>query len=239
MSDDKKTTFISPVAFFHSPIEGKFGVPRQAGIAPSVKGEIVFEEPYRKHPEALKGIEEFSHLWLIWGFSLSRNTEHLTVRPPRLGGNKRVGVFATRSPFRPNHLGLSCVKVESVDKENGTITVRGADLSDGTPIYDVKPYISYSDSHPEAECGFTDTIKWETLEVGFSKEADEVLCPEDKATLRELLSQDPRPHFHDDPLREYGMTFKGSDVKFTVNSEAHTLMVTSVCSRTSKKDQAK
>lgn len=220
-------THLSPVAFFRSPIEGKFGVPRQAGLAPSIKGEIVFEEHYRKHPEALRGIEEFDYLWLIWGFNLSRDTEHLTVRPPRLGGNKRVGVFASRSPFRPNHLGLSCVKVECVDKEKGTIGVRGADLSDGTPIYDIKPYISYTDSHAEAKGGFTDTTKWNTLKVEFPKETEAVLSNEDKTALEEVLSQDPRPHFHNDPSREYGMIFKGCNVKFTVDSDSRTLKVRS------------
>jgi len=202
-------------------------LPRQAGLAPSLSGEIVLKEPYNK-PEALRGMEEFSPLWLIWGFSLSRDSEHLTVRPPRLGGNKRVGVFASRSPFRPNHLGLSCVKIESVDGKRGIIRVSGADLADGTPIYDIKPYISYTDSHPEASCGFADKVNWNTLKVEFEEDAKALLSLEETVSLSEILSQDPRPHFHDDPSREYGMIFDGYNVKFSVNSSSGVLRVISV-----------
>ena len=160
------------IARIHNPYDEKFGVPRQSGLAEEVLSTIVFEEEYRV-PEALRGIEEFSHLWLIWGFDKAeRDTWSPTVRPPRLGGNKRVGVFATRSPFRPNAIGLSCVKLVSVDKtpEGLVLTVSGADLMNGTPIYDIKPYLPYADCKPEATGGFTDTTEKRTVEVSFSEE---------------------------------------------------------------------
>ena len=150
---------LSPIAYIHTEFSEKFGVPRQSGLAGSLCGTVVFEPEYRS-PEALRGLDGFSHLWLIWGFSANRHEDwQPTVRPPRLGGNERMGVFATRSPYRPNPLGLSCVEIESINMDTSTIYVRGADLMDGTPIYDIKPYIRYADSRPDAVCGYVDRLE--------------------------------------------------------------------------------
>lgn len=210
---------IKPIAYIRTEFAEKFGIPRQSGLAEGLRGRIIFEAEYR-NPDALRGLDGFSHLWLIWEFSANRGGRQWqpTVRPPRLGGNQHMGVFATRSPFRPNPLGLSCVEVESVELEGPDgpeIIVKGADLMDGTPIYDIKPYIKYADSRPEAVCGYVDSLS--------EKKADVVL-PEDlaarvpdPAVLAEVLSLDPRPSYHDDPQREYGMTFSGYNVKFKVD----------------------
>lgn len=215
---------IKPVAFFRSPLTSKFGIPRQSGLAPDLEGRIVFAPEYR-HAEALRGLEQFDYLWLIWEFSeeggkrKEESGERLTVRPPRLGGNERVGVFASRSPFRPNRLGLSCVRINKVElstADGPVVYVAGADLMDGTPIYDVKPYVAYADAHPDARSGFVDQHQWEPLSV---KVPDEVAClfaDDELLALKEVLAQDPRPRYHDDPERVYGMPFAGRDVKFRV-----------------------
>lgn len=205
---------IEPVAFFSSPLKEKFGVPRQSGLAPDLAGEVRFVPPYDA-PEALRGLEGFDYCWLIWGFSLNREAAGgLTVRPPRLGGNERVGVFASRSPFRPNPLGLSCVRIESVEK--GLLRVRGADLADGTPVYDVKPYVEYADSKCGVRSGFVDSSLWEPLEVRIPESVLDVLGPDDSSALSEVLAQDPRPRYQDDPERRYGLVFGEFNVKFFV-----------------------
>ena len=196
----------------------KFGIPRQSGLV-NTKGTIVFEPEYRKE-EALKGLEECSHLWLIWEFSEAVRTGWSpTVRPPRLGGNKRCGVFATRSPFRPNPIGLSCVKLTGIKKhpEKGmVIEVEGADLMDGTPIYDMKPYIPVSDCHPEASEGYTSQTKVHALQVEFPEELLSRYPEEKRKAVIGVLSQDPRPAYVQDPERLYGVSFAGFDVKFKV-----------------------
>lgn len=202
-------TTIDPIAIFHSPLKDKFGLPRQAGLSPSLKGSVELLPPYNA-PDATRGLEGFDRIWLIWGFN--SRSDKLTVRPPRLGGNERLGVFATRSPFRPNPLGLSCVKLEKVG--DGVIEVSGADLCDGTEIFDIKPYIPYADCHPDARGGFTDAAPWHSLDVKFETEAD--LKDEEINVLRELLSQDPRPRYQDDPERIYGLDFSGRNIRFRV-----------------------
>ena len=252
---------IEPIAVFQSPFATKFGVPRQSGLSEHLRGRIKLLPPYNRE-EALRGLEDFSHLWLIWGFSANKGQEKkinaaqtaqspslgeglgvgslepstlgeglgvgspepstlgeglgvgLTVRPPRLGGNKRLGVFATRSPFRPNGLGLSSVKIVSVG--DGEIEVAGADLMDGTPIYDIKPYLPYADSHPQARGGFTDSTVWQPLRVVFPDKWRACFSDEDAAALTDVLALDPRPHYHDSPERIYGMAFCGRDVRFRV-----------------------
>jgi tRNA-Thr(GGU) m(6)t(6)A37 methyltransferase TsaA len=212
---------ISPIAYIHTEFSEKFGVPRQSGLAGSLSGTIVFEPEYR-NPDAVRGLEGFSHLWLIWGFSANRHDDwQPTVRPPRMGGNDRMGVFATRSPYRPNQLGLSCVEIDGVDmdcSEGPRIYVRGADLMDGTPIYDIKPYIKYADCRPSAVCGYVDTLEERRLKVEMPQAA--VLTLNDDRlldALRETLSLDPRPSYHNDPSREYGLSFSGYNVRFKVN----------------------
>lgn len=208
---------IEPVAFFRSPVKGKFGVPRQAGLVPSLEGEVRFVPPYDS-PSAVKGLDGFDYCWLLWGFSLNPDSsDTLTVRPPRLGGNERVGVFASRSPFRPNGLGLSCVRIESI--EDGVLHVSGADLADGTPVYDVKPYVAYSDSRPDAKSGFVDAVNWEKLSVEFLPEAAAVLDERQRETVSGLLELDPRPQYQADPERVYGMFFESLDVKFKVDGK--------------------
>lgn len=208
---------IEPVAYFHSPLKGKFGIPRQAGLAGGLPGEVRFVHPYDA-PEALRGLDGFDYCWLIWGFSLNpASSSHLTVRPPRLGGNDRVGVFASRSPFRPNPLGLSCVRIESV--EASLLKVSGADLADGTPIYDVKPYVEYADSRPGVRSGFVDSASWKPLEVIIPDELHLDLPQDELEALVQVLSQDPRPAYQDDPERVYGMTFGALNIKFFVQDE--------------------
>lgn len=217
------------IARIKNDYKNKFGIPRQSGLCDGVVSKIVFEPEYRA-PEALRGIEGFSNLWLIWEFSESkRDSWSPTVRPPRLGGNKRVGVFATRSPFRPNPIGLSSVRLLSVEKEQGlgtVLLVSGADLLDGTPIYDIKPYVAFSDSHPDAISGFADEVKDKSLEVCIPIALSH-LIPEDKReALFEILKEDPRPSYQDDSEREYGMTFSDLEIKFSV--DGNTLTVTDI-----------
>ena len=214
---------IKPIAFFHSPFTSKFGIPRQSNIAKGLKGRIVFEPEYR-HPDALRGLESFDYVWLIWDFSANRESDSLTVRPPRLGGNQRVGVFASRSPFRPNGLGLSSVRISAI--ADGEIEVEGADLMNGTPIYDIKPYIAYADAHPEARGGFTDTHQWKQLRVVIDSHLLAPFSDDDRQALLSALAHDPRPHYHDDPARIYGMPFAGCDVRFRVDNG--TLTVTDI-----------
>ena len=210
----------------------KFGIPRQSGLAESLTGEIVLEPDYRRE-EAVRGLEQFNYLWLIWEFSANPHEQQgLTVRPPRLGGNERVGVFASRSPFRPNRLGLSCVfinKVEMTRDRGPVIHVKGADLMDGTPIYDIKPYVTYADSHPDARSGFVDGREWHPLQVVMADDYQRWFSPEDLAGLRQVLAQDPRPRYHDDAGRVYGLPFGGFDVRFKVKDDVLTVVeVTSV-----------
>ena len=262
---------IKPIAYFRSPLKEKFGTPRQAGLIPGLQGFIEFCEGFE--PAMLDGLEGFDFIWLIWGFNLNRPTEGQAskVRPPRLGGNDKMGVYATRSPYRPNPLGLSSVRVASIDAASGRIEVLGADLVDGTPVFDIKPYIEYADSHPGIRSGFAadipatlqvrfpDSGKWpitqKKQEAAFSKkehgssdgqcrnrvpiaghgttlcpsrrdEALQELSPEDLQVLEQILAQDPRPAYHDDPERIYGLSFKGKNVRFKV--EADTLTVISI-----------
>ena len=207
---------IEPVAYFRSPLTSKFGVPRQSGIVSELRGTIEFVPKYAQ-TEALRGLEAYDFLWLVWGFSENVEAEkHPTVRPPLLGGNERMGVWATRSPFRPNNLGLSSVRIARIDAEVPCIEVMGADLMDGTPIYDIKPYLPYVDSHPEARGGFTDDHEWQRLQVEINDEHAALFDAADLQVLKDLLSLDPRPHYHHDDQREYGMPFKGFDVRFRV-----------------------
>ena len=208
---------ITPVAIFHAPVQGKFGLPRQAGVAESLRGTVVLEPDFRT-PEALRGLEDFDYFWLIWGFHLNKETasEGLTVRPPRLGGNERVGVFASRSPYRPNPLGLSSVRIERVDAAAGEIHVLGADLADGTPIYDIKPYVEYADSHKGVRSGFVDDKAWKPLEVRMPRETFHKLDPDTIDGLLEILAQDPRPQYQEDPERIYGLLYEGRNIKFRV-----------------------
>ena len=208
---------IEPIAYIKSPFASKFGIPRQGGLF-DLQAEIVFEKDYRI-ADALRGLEDYSHLWLIWGFSENLNKGWSpTVRPPRLGGNTRVGVFATRSPFRPNGLGLSVVKIEEIKtdpKLGPVIVVSGADLMDGTPIFDIKPYISM-DCHPEANCGFQEHTREHRLAVNMDDALLEQIAEPYRKGLLECLAQDPRPSYQDDPGRVYGFPFAGFDVRFTV-----------------------
>lgn len=217
---------IHPIAHFCSPMKSKFGIPRQSGLVNELTGSIVFEPNYRRM-EALRGLEDFNYLWLIWEFSANKPAESLTVRPPRLGGNKRMGVFATRSPFRPNNLGLSCVRIDRIeeDKKLGpVIYVKGADLMDGTPIYDIKPYVTYADSHPDARSGFVDESDWQVLEVVIPEVVSKLFSADEMASLRRVLALDPRPHYQEDPERIYGMPFGGYDVRFKVVGKVLTVV---------------
>ena len=214
---------LEPVAHIRTDFSSKFGIPRQSGLVEALKGTIVFTEKYRD-ASALRGIEGYSHLWLIWEFSESVMVRWSpTVKPPRLGGNTRVGVFATRSPFRPNPLGLSCVKLEGVElssPEGPVLHVAGADLLDGTPIYDIKPYIPYADCHPEATGGFTDSIDYARLNVDFPPALLALIPTEKREALIEVLAQDPRPGYrHGDDERRYGVEFAGFDVRFMVRGD--------------------
>lgn len=197
----------------------KFGVPRQSGLVEELKGQIVFEPEYRS-TDAVKGLEGFDYIWLLWQFEgVERENWSATVKPPRLGGNKRVGVFATRSPFRPNNIGLSSVRLEKIEfteKEGPILHVAGADLRDNTPIYDIKPYLAYTDSHPEACDGFAgEMLKYE-LEVKFPQELLEKFPQDKRSAIVKVLKQDPRPAYQDDPERKYGVSFAGFDVRFYV-----------------------
>ena len=213
------TLTMEPIAYIHNDFPTKFGLPRQSGLVETLRSSVVFTPAYRE-PAALRGLEGFSHVWLLWGFSeVKRQGWSATVRPPRLGGNKRMGVFATRSPFRPNPIGLSCVKLLSVvlQTANGpTLQVGGADLMDGTPIYDIKPYLPYADCRPDATGGFTETRETAPLEVYFAPELLLRIPLESRDTLLAVLARDPRPAYQDDPARIYGFTFAGKDVRFSV-----------------------
>ena len=213
-----------PIAHIKSDFSEKFGIPRQSGLVEELTASVVFEPEYRD-PSALRGLEGFSHLWLIWEFSRSQGWSP-TVRPPRLGGNKRLGVFATRSPFRPNPLGLSCVRLVEVRQDRAlgpVLVVAGADLLDGTPIYDVKPYLPYADCKPEAVGGFAAQPKGADLEVDCPSELLEIVPEGKRAALLAVLAQDPRPQYQDDPRRVYGMAFAGLEVKFQVAGERLTV----------------
>lgn len=217
---------LSPIAYIRSEFPTKFGIPRQSGLVSSLRAMIVFEPMYR-NPDALRGIENFSHLWLIWEFSEAlRKGWSPTVRPPRLGGNTRIGVFATRSPFRPNPIGLSCVRLEQVcpDSKHGTVLlVSGADLMDGTPIYDIKPYIPYADAHPEAVGGFAQEAPVPTLQVDFPPQLLERVPEDRRQALISVLALDPRPSYQDDPKRVYGMSFADRNIRFTVKGSILTV----------------
>lgn len=221
-----ETMEMHPIAHMCSDFPTKFGIPRQSGLVEELRSVIVFEPEYRSE-DALRGIEDFSHLWLIWQFSQAvRQDWSPTVRPPRLGGNVRMGVFATRSPFRPNNLGLSCVRLLEVKhtQQYGTVLiVGGADLLDGTPIFDIKPYIPYSDSRPEAAGGFTDRVGDFLLDVKFPQELLEKLPADKQAAAVGVLSHDPRPSYQRKPGRVYGLNFAGFDIRFTVEDAVLTV----------------
>ena len=214
-----ETAQVKIVAHIRSDFQQKFGIPRQSGLVDALEADIIFTPEFRD-PEALRGLEGFSHLWLIWEFSQARRAKWSpTVRPPRLGGNQRMGVFATRSPFRPNPMGLSCVKLKEVrlhTPDGPVIRVAGADLLNGTPIYDIKPYLPYADCKPEAVGGFASAPKEATLTVTLPPELEERVPEAKRAALRGVLAQDPRPSYQDDPERVYGMGFAGLDVRFRV-----------------------
>lgn len=211
---------IEPIAYFHSPFHSKFGIPKQSGLVEELEGSIVFCPEYR-NADALRGLDEFDYLWLIWGFSANKHAAtSLVVRPPLLGGNEKMGVFATRSPFRPNALGLSSVRISRIETDTTcgpVITVVGADLMDGTPIYDIKPYIPYADSHPEAKGGFTDTHAICRLSVIIPDCFHHLFSQSQLQALYKVLELDPRPHYHKSGQKEYGMPYMDYDVHFTVN----------------------
>ena len=224
-------TEINIIAHVHTDFSSKFGIPRQSGLVDELEATIIFEPEYR-NPDALRGIEEYSHLWLLWQFSECIDKEWTpTVRPPRLGGNKRMGVFATRSPFRPNPIGLSCVKllgVEKTEKHGCILRVAGADLLDGTPIYDIKPYLPYVDSHPEASNGFALNEKEGRLTVEFPEDLLKRIPPNKQAALKAILAQDPRPGYQDDAERIYGIEFAGFDIRFSVRDSVLTVVETDI-----------
>ncbi len=220
--DQHRGQSMKVIARIRTDFPTKFGIPRQSGLVDAVKGVIVFEQEYR-NPDALRGLEEFSHIWLIWEFSEAvRDTWSPTVRPPRLGGNTRMGVFATRSPFRPNPLGLSCVKLDSIELHSDLgpiLHVSGADLLDNTPIYDIKPYLSYTDSHPGSSGGYTDHLQGYELKVEFPEEMLRLFPEERREALLGVLAHDPRPSYQKDPKRIYGLEFAGFDIRFTVHGD--------------------
>jgi tRNA-Thr(GGU) m(6)t(6)A37 methyltransferase TsaA len=205
---------MKPVATIRTPFPTKFGIPRQSGILDMLESRIVFEKEYRVK-DALRGLEDFSHIWLIWVFSEAVREEWSpTVRPPRLGGNTRMGVFATRSPFRPNPIGLSCVKLLRI--EGNELVVSGADLMDGTPILDIKPYLPFADAKPDASGGFAEPLREYALQVEFPEPLLSKVPPQYRAPLKEILAQDPRPAYQQDPTRVYGFSFADLEIRFTV-----------------------
>lgn len=218
---------IRPIAHIRTDFPEKFGIPRQSGLVPSALGKIIFLPEFR-NPDALRGLEQYTHLWLLWEFSETIRSEWTpTVRPPRLGGNKRMGVFATRSPFRPNPIGLSCVKLEKIisdDKYGDIIIVSGVDIMDKTPIYDIKPYLPYVDSHPEASDGFALAQKEGILTVEISDEIKSVIPSDKLQGLIDTLSQDPRPQYQNSPDRVYTMSYAGLDVSFTIDDKILTVL---------------
>ena len=212
---------MKPIAHIENDLSTKFGVPRQSGLIDKLMGRIIFEPEYR-NPDALRGLEDFSHIWLLWDFS-EAHTEggwSPTVRPPRLGGNRRMGVFATRSPFRPNPIGLSSVRITQIEQSTPRgpiIHVEGADLMNGTPIFDIKPYLPYTDAHPEATGGFTDETRQQSpLEVTGLEHIESIVNSEQLSVLRQILASDPRPHYQNDPARIYGLSFAGLDIHFRI-----------------------
>jgi len=215
------------IARIRTELPEKFGVPRQSGLVPQLRGRVIFEPEYR-NPDAVRGLEDFSHIWLIWQFSRAvREGWSPTVRPPRLGGNRRMGVFATRSPFRPNALGLSSVRLDRVEMDPAlgpVLHVSGADLMDGTPIFDIKPYLPYTDSHPQAAGGFTDGLAHEPLTVECSPALLEHIPADSREGLLGVLAGDPRPRYQEDPQRVYGLSFAGRNVKFTVDGDRLTVI---------------
>ncbi|MBQ6873929.1 MAG: tRNA (N6-threonylcarbamoyladenosine(37)-N6)-methyltransferase TrmO [Clostridia bacterium] len=219
---------MKPIAHICTDFPTKFGIPRQSGLA-ETQGIIIFEKEYRT-PEAFRGLEEFSHIWLLWEFSeAKRDKWQPTVRPPLLGGNKRMGVFATRSPFRPNPIGLSCVrldKIELTSKYGTVLYIEGADLMDGTPIYDIKPYLAYTDSHPDAKGGFTEALGDNRLTVIIPDEIKAGFAENKLQSLLSILEQEPRPHYIDDSERVYGFMFAGYEIKFKVNGKTLTVVST-------------
>ena len=218
---------IHPIAYFHSPFSSKFGIPKQSGLVEELEGRIVFAPEYR-NADYIRGLQGFDYIWLIWEFSDNRHpSKSPVVRPPVLGGNERVSVFATRSPFRPNALGLSSVRIQRIEQDSTSgpvIHVLGADLMDGTPIYDIKPYIVYADCHPDARSGFVDSRSWPKLEVVIPEEIAKNYQPERLSVLRKILELDPRPHYQNDPQRIYGMPFDGTDVRFFVENGVLTVI---------------
>ena len=217
---------MTPIAHIHSDFAEKFGVPRQSGLVEELEADIVFEPAYQ-NPDALRGLEDFSHIWLIWVFDRAiRDTWSPTVRPPRLGGNTRMGVFATRSPFRPNPLGLSSVRLEAIEHRpdvGPVLIVRGADLMDGTPIYDIKPYIPYADCHPDAAAGFTAQTQFHHLTMVCDAGLWARVPADQQAALQGVLENDPRPSYQHDPERVYGMEFSGLEVHFVVDGAVLTV----------------
>ena len=218
---------IEPIAKIVTDFDSKFGIPRQSGQVKNLSGTVIFEKKYR-NPDAIRGIEGFSHLWLIWGFSENMDKEYSpTVRPPRLGGNERMGVFATRSPFRPNHLGLSSVKLEKVEfteKHGYVLQVSGADMVNGTPIYDIKPYLAFTDCIPEAKGGFADSVKDYALDVVIEAKLPDSFPTEKTDTLTGILAEDPRPSYIEDENRIYGLSFAGFEIKFNVKGKVLTVI---------------
>lgn len=213
---------IFPIAHFESPFPSKFGIPKQSGLVSELRGRIVFVPEYRNR-DALRGLEDFDYIWLIWEFSANKHKANsLVVRPPLLGGNTRMGVFATRSPFRPNNLGLSSVRIDSIELDTTrgpVINVLGADLMDGTPIYDIKPYIAYADCHTDVRSGFVDNTPIRRLNVVIPQPVAARLTPQQLSALRKTLELDPRPHYHDDATKTYGMPFYDMDIQFRVDGE--------------------
>ena len=220
------------IAHIHTAFPTKFGIPRQSGLVDSLRGEVIFTPEYR-NADAVRGLEDFSYIWLVWQFSGAvRDNWSPTVRPPRLGGNTRMGVFATRSPFRPNPLGLSSVKLEAIEHRpdvGPVLIVRGADLMDGTPIYDIKPYIPYADCHPDASEGFTGQTRMHLLQVEFPPTLMAQVSEADRDALTGVLASDPRPSYQHDPERVYGMEFAGLEVHFRVDGEVLTVTDVSRC----------
>ncbi len=217
---------LKTIGRIHTGMNEKFGLPRQSGLAMGLKGSIVFEKDYAL-PEAFDGLQEFEYIWILWGFDevieKGEETFRPKVRPPRLGGNEYKGVFATRSPYRPNPIGLSCVKLEGIEitQDGPVVHVSGIDMRNGTPVYDIKPYLPYAEAHPGARGGFTDETKGRHLEVFFG---DDMILPEsflkdDLVTVKEIISQDPRPAYHDDPARVYGMNYKDYNIRFKVSDD--------------------
>ena len=218
---------LQPIAHFRSPLTSKFGIPRQSGLVQLLEGEVVFLPSFR-NPDYVRGLDEFDFIWVLWGFSANAHHDvKATVRPPLLGGNETRGVLATRSPYRPNPIGLSSVRLHHIDFDDPcgpVLHVLGADLMDGTPIYDIKPYVEYADSHVGVRSGFVDQRVWKCLEVVFADDAANSFSDEDIEVVKSLLALDPRPHYHDDPQRVYGMTYKGRDIHFRVDGRVLTVV---------------